>query len=406
VSRALSARDQWSEVLVCARNPVLELVFSNTTEVGIRLDEGDSPELNPPRSFPGKLTRFLMERARSFDYDPAKGVVVIPCELIEENGDRLRTIVLTLAERWGVEEAFSRWLTDAVPFCNTLVDRIVPGTPDDENGARLRAALGYRDDLLTVCEGYRLFAIEADDALRGRLGFADADPGIIVTDDVTPYRERKVRLLNGAHTVTVPTALLCGCESVRGALEDERVGPFMRRVILDELVPSVDAPDAERFARQVLDRFANPFIHHALFDITLQATMKMRVRVVPSVLRYAERHGRVPSGMALGFAGHLLFMRGDLQERRRAAGFEVPADEQGERIRSLWSEIGPWSEAELAGLVREACSDESLWGTDLTLIPGFEDAVADHLLRAVEDGMAAAVDGYLEAASEERARHG
>ncbi|HEX2095704.1 MAG TPA: hypothetical protein VHG28_25120, partial [Longimicrobiaceae bacterium] len=143
VSRALSARDEWAEVLACARNPELELVFSNTTEVGITLDEGDSAELSPPRSFPGKLTRFLFERARAFDYDPARGVVVLPCELIEDNGDRLKEIVLTLAERWGLGDDFARWVREAVPFCNTLVDRIVPGTPAPEVREQLFAELGY-----------------------------------------------------------------------------------------------------------------------------------------------------------------------------------------------------------------------------------------------------------------------
>ncbi|MDP9348113.1 MAG: tagaturonate reductase, partial [Gemmatimonadota bacterium] len=270
VSRALSARDQWDEVLAVAREPELELVLSNTTEVGITLDEEDRPDLAPPRSFPGKLTRFLYERARAFDYDPARGVVVLPCELIEDNGRRLREIVLALAARWELGDEFTAWLERAVPFCNTLVDRIVPGTPEAAVLEELQAALGYRDGLLTTCEVYRLFAIEGDEALRARLRFAAADPGIVVTPDVAPYRERKVRLLNGAHTVTVPAALLSGCETVLEAVRHPLVGPFLRRVMLEEIVPHLEAPGAEEFAHAVLDRFANPFIRHALLDISLQ----------------------------------------------------------------------------------------------------------------------------------------
>lgn len=395
VSRALSARDEWGEVLACARSPEVELVFSNTTEVGIALDEGDSADLEPPRSFPGKLTRFLYERARAFDHDPARGVVVIPCELIEDNGDRLREIVLALAERWALGDRFRAWVEAAVPFCNTLVDRIVPGTPDAGTLAGLREELGYRDDLLTSSEVYRLFAIQGDDALRARLRFADADPGIVVTPDVRPYRERKVRLLNGSHTITVPAALLCGCETVLEAVEHEQVGALLRRVMLEEIVPFLDAPGAEAFAREVLDRFANPFIRHALIDISLQQTMKMRVRVVPSILRYAGRNGRAPASLAFGFAAYLLLMRGELQERRRAAGLPVPADDQGARVRAYWT-VHPDS---IHRLVREVCSDETLWGADLAGVPGFAEAVALHLARMDQEGGPAALEAHLEALS-------
>jgi tagaturonate reductase len=385
VSRALSARDQWEEVLAVARDPQVELVFSNTTEVGITLDEGDEPTLSPPRSFPGKLTRFLYERARAFDFDPARGVVVLPCELIEDNGSRLREIVLALAERWELGADFTAWVERAVPFCDTLVDRIVPGTPAPAALGEAQAALGYRDGLLTTCEVYRLFAIEGDAALRERLRFAEADPGIVVTPDVAPYRERKVRLLNGAHTITVPTALLSGCETVLEAVRHPLVGPFLRRVMLEEIVPHLEAPGAEEFAHAVLDRFANPFIRHALLDISLQQTMKMRVRVVPSLVRYAERTGRAPTSLAFGFAAYLLHVRGDEGERR--------ADDRGERVRRAWAARGDDTEA----LVRAVCADETLWGADLTRLPGLVEAVAAALARMEREGVPAALEAHLAA---------
>ena len=393
VSRALSARTEWDEVLACARSADLELVFSNTTEVGITLDEDDRFDLAPPRSFPGKLTRFLFERAREFGFDAARGVVVIPCELIEDNGDRLREIVLQLAERWELGGEFARWIAEAVPFCNTLVDRIVPGAPSPPQAEKLRGELRYEDGIITTSEVYALFAIQADDRLRPRLRFAEADASIVLAEDVGPYRERKVRLLNGAHTITVSAALLAGCRTVREAMEHELVGPFLRRAMLEEIVPNLDAPGAEKFAREVLDRFANPFIHHALFDITLQATMKMRVRVVPSILAYAARHESAPDSLALGFAAFLLFTRGDLQAARRDAGQPVPQDDQAEHFRSLWT--GVRSDADLAELVRTVCADTSLWSTDLTQVPGFADAVTAHLGKIERDGMAAALEAHL-----------
>ena len=391
VSRALSARDDWDEVLACARSEQMELVFSNTTEVGITLDEGDAADARPPRSFPGKLTRFLEERARAFDYDPARGVVVIPCELIAGNGDRLREIVLALAARWELDPRFAAWVESSVPFCNTLVDRIVPGTPTGEQRQALVAELGYEDALLTVTEVYRFFAIEPGKA-ADRLRFAATDPGILLTDDVSPYRERKVRILNGGHTVMVPAALLLGCETVREAMEHPLLRPFLERALFEEIVPGLEVPGSEEFARDVVDRFANPFVRHALFDITLQGTMKTRVRIVPSILAYAKREGRAPESLAFGFAAYLLFMRGDLQEKRRAAGLAVPQDDQGERVRALWSEHAKGEEAALA---RAVCADAGLWGSDLTAVPGFAEAVAEHLTRMVEADPRAALEAHL-----------
>ncbi|MBW3629871.1 MAG: tagaturonate reductase [Gemmatimonadetes bacterium] len=398
VSRALSARDDWDDVLACARSTELEIVFSNTTEVGIALDEGDQAEMRPPRSFPGKLTRFLFERAQAFDFDPARGVVIIPCELIAENGDRLRDIVLALAARWKLDPRFARWIQEAVPFCNTLVDRIVPGTPTGEQRKRIIAELGYEDGLLTVCEVYRLFAIQADPAVHARLRFAAADPGILLTDDVTPFRERKVRILNGGHSIMVSAALLIGCETVREAVEHPLVGPFLQRALFEEIVPSLDVPGAEKFAHEVVDRFANPYIRHALFDITLQAAMKMRVRVVPSIMRYTIKHGRTPDSLAFGFAAYLLFMRGELHDQRRAAGIAVPQDDQGERVRALWSAHRGSDEAGIGELVRAACSDTTLWGTDLTEMRGFAEAVTAHLVRLTQAGPQAALEAHLAAA--------
>lgn len=381
VSRALSAVDEWDAVLECARNPLLELVFSNTTEVGIVLDEDDRPEMAPPRSFPGKLTRFLYERAAAFDFDPARGVVVLPCELIEDNGDRLHAIVLQLAERWKLDARFAAWIAAAVPFCNTLVDRIVPGTPAADARAEAEAALGYRDALLTVAEAYRLFVIQGDDTLRARIPFADV-PGVTVTEDVAPYRLRKVRMLNGAHTVTVPAAVLCGCETVVEAVRHPMIGPFLRRAMLDEIVPTVDAPRGEAYARAVLDRFANPYVKHALRDISLQQTMKMRVRVVPSILRNGEM-GRVPESLAFGFAAYLRMVREGL-------GL---ADDQADRVRTHW--VG----RDDADVARAVCADTELWGADLSAVPGFAAAVAAALARMRAHGVEAALEQHLAAAA-------
>jgi tagaturonate reductase len=398
LSRALSARDEWDAVLALARDPRIELIISNTTEVGIALDSADAFADSPPRSFPAKLTRFLAERAVAFGYCPTRGLVILPCELIERNGDTLRDLVRVLARRWALGERFDRWLEDGVTFCNTLVDRIVPGVVSPEEAERASGQLGYRDGLLTACETYALFAIEGDESLRYRIGFAgcdSCDSRIVIARDISPFRERKVRLLNGAHTIVVPVALLAGLETVSEACDNERVGRFLRRAMLDEIVPSLSVPGGETFARETLDRLANPFIRHSLIDITLHGTAKMRVRVVPSIVRYWARTGRVPSSLAFGFAAHIALLRGELQAERRALGLPVPDDSEGDRIRAAWCPVDLSSDAAIAELARVVCADGTLWGDELSAVDGFADAVAEHLVRIVRRGVECALDVSL-----------
>ena len=408
-SRALSAHSEWAAVLEMARNPAIELVLSNTTEVGIRLDESDAPDLVPPRSFPGKLTRFLLERGRAFGFAPERGVVVLPCELIEDNGDRLKEIVLALAARWETEPAFARWIEEAVPFCNTLVDRIVPGAPTGTNRARLRDLLGYDDALLTTTEPYSLFAVEwrAHEhaaALRPCLRFLEAGEQNVIVDDVRPYRERKVRLLNGAHSAMAPIGLLLGCETVRDAVQNPVLGSFVRRTMLEEIAPVVDAEGAPAFAEQVLERFRNRFIRHALLDITLQGTMKMRVRLIPVIERYLERFGQVPPSLAFALAAWLFFMRGDLQLARASGGLPVPADDHASRLRGVWAEHA--EREEVGQLVWSVFGDEAIWGKRLTAHPELCEAIADHLWRIRTEGVRAALDHHLaDAARAESVHH-
>ena len=392
LSRALSANAEWDAVLQLARNPEIALVFSNTTEVGIVLDPDDELA-DPPRSFPGKLTAFLYERARASGYSAASGLQIIPCELVDRNGDRLKAIIQELSSRWNLGAPFETWLRENVVFCNTLVDRIVPGVPSPDRRTDLEQMVGYRDALMTICEPYRLFAIECPADCRGALRFADADPGIILTSDIEPYRLRKVRLLNGAHSLLAPVALQCGATTVFEAMSDDLVGAYLRRTMFDELVAGLDVPNAGTFAREVIERFSNPYLAHSLFDITLHGTAKMKVRVVPSIVDFAAKENRVPELIAFGFAAFLLFLRGDLQAMRRSEGLPVPVDELGARIRDLWTQDGPDRSAR--SIAHSACSDESLWEQKLSSIPGFENAVALHLDHIESIGVRAALSQLL-----------
>ncbi|MDB4916262.1 MAG: Mannitol dehydrogenase protein [Gemmatimonadetes bacterium] len=392
LSRAISATENWAGVLKVARSPELQYVFSNTTEVGIVADAESGRDDMPPRSFPAKLTRFLYERATAFDHVDEKGVIVIPCELIENNGTKLRQIVLDIAARWDLGDQFSAWIERAVPFCNTLVDRIVPGSPRADDAKRLRDLVGYDDAMLTCCEPYCLFAIEGDDVLRAKMPWTWVDAGIVVAPDIAPYRKRKVHLLNGAHSLIAPLALAMGCETVLDAMNTPAIAQFAHNAMLDEIAPTLNVEGAAEFAEAVLDRFRNPFIRHALIDITLQATMKMRVRNVPSIERSVAVTGRVPQSLAFGFAGFLLFMKGDIQAERKVKGLSVPVDDQASRLHSLWSA----EPGDNARLVASVCRDTALWGTDLSAIDGFCESVAGHLERMRTQGVSAALEHLLQ----------
>ncbi len=380
VSRALAASDDWDAVLDVARSPELRLVVSNTTEVGITDDPGDRPDLDPPRSFPGKLAAALAARAEAHGYEGG-GLVVLPCELIEGNGDRLRQIVGAHAERWGLDARFVPWLDREVAFCNTLVDRIVPGAPDDPEA--LVERLGYTDDLVTVAEPYRLWAIEGVDAAR--LGALAGVDGVVVTDDLAPYRERKVRVLNGGHTATVPAAILCGLDTVAEALDDEAVGTFVRRAILDEIVPSLDLDPAtaEAFAHDVIDRFANPFVAHALRDITFQQTAKLGVRVAPSVAGYRGKRGEAPPLLCFGVAALLAAVR-------PGAVDGLSPDDAAADWRRRWDGVDPADADALRALAADALG---VWGLDA--VGGVPEAVGDALVAIERDGCRAALAARL-----------
>lgn len=402
ISRAIPAREDWQSVLEFARSPELSVIVSNTTEVGIRLDENDRIDRDPPSSFPGKLTAVLYERYRAFSGAEDKGCVIVPTELIENNGDELKRIVLTLARQWELERGFIQWLEQANDFCNSLVDRIVTGRPGDEELRQRWQELGYRDELLTIAEVYRLWAIQGTASIRARLSFTEMDEGAIVTEDISPYRERKVRILNGAHTISVPTAFLAGEETVLDMMENEHTGTFVEGVMLEEIVPTLDVEpgSAEEFAHEVLDRFRNPYLEHQLIDITFQETTKMRHRIVPSIVGHYEETDVAPQRICYGFANYLLFMRGREEEDGTVYGYRDDErypiqDDRADYFMERWNGVDPESQGDIKLLVDEVCSNEDLWGTDLSALPGFTRTVTDYLDRSLNGGVSASLKSLM-----------
>ncbi|HYH04301.1 MAG TPA: tagaturonate reductase [Bacillota bacterium] len=311
ISRGLSVVDQWEEVLKCAENPEIEFVVSNTTEAGISYRADDEFTAQPPVSFPAKMTVYLYRRFQHFNGDPSKGLVIIPCELIDRNGDNLKKIVLTYADQWNLPEEFKQWVKTANHFLNTLVDRIVTGYPFNES-AQLEAEFGYRDQNLNAGELFHLWVIEGDSKLSEKLPFHQVGLNVKWVSDMTPYRTRKVRILNGAHTSTVALACLSNIDLVRDAVSDDNVGKFLQDILFEEIIPTLDLDTSElySFAKAVLERFNNPFIDHKWFDIALNSTSKFETRVMPSLVTFIKRKGVLPKRLTFSLAALIAFYRG------------------------------------------------------------------------------------------------
>ena len=395
ISRVLAASSQWPDVLELARSADLEVIISNTTEIGLSLQDGD--RLEKPVSFPARLAALLHTRAVHYDFHPEIGLIHLPCELVHNNGDTLRELLLTQAQTWSLGARFVNWLAEANTFCNTLVDRIVPGLPRDAELETAFARLGMRDPLITVAEPYRLWAIEGTKALADQLGFAD-DPGVVITPDISPYRLRKIRLLNGGHTLTVPIGLMMGCVTVLDNMQHPLVSSFIERLLREEIGPVLDVDPAtvEPYVDEVLDRWRNPFMYHRLLDITLHSTSKMRHRVVPTLLDFYRYYGhrKVPRLIALGFAAWLRFMRGTKKDGDVVYGswhrdVYVISDTQATRFLDWW----PRELGEVDRFVLEVLSSSDLWKVDLTSLPGFADTVGSSLKTLLSEGPEAALLG-------------
>jgi tagaturonate reductase len=363
ISRVLSAAAEWEEILACAASPEMEIVISNTTEVGITLSE-DDVHAAPPASFPGKLLAFLLRRYQYFKGEPDKGMVIIPTELIPDNGTKLKNILLELAKRNQLDESFMQWLSTANHICNSLVDRIVPGALPPAAHTAGEQQLGYEDKLMIMSEPYALWAIETDnETVRKKLSFYQTDSGVVLAPDINVFRELKLRLLNGTHTLTCGLAALAGFNTVKDAMEDTAMESCISALMKHEIVPAItdmtireDA--ALRFAGSVLDRFRNPYIEHRWLSITMQYTSKMKMRAIPVLQHHYQRYEEVPALMALGFAAYLLFMRDGNVTDDHAGYFKEK-----------------WQQLEHAVLVQTVLKDAALWGTDLTTFTGFAHAV-------------------------------
>jgi tagaturonate reductase len=380
ISRVLTASNQWKDILGFAASDSLEIIISNTTEIGIQLVEEDI-KAQPPISFPGKLLALLHHRFITFNGAKDKGLVIVPTELIIDNATQLKDILLTLCKTNNLSQDFITWLRESNHFCNSLVDCIVPGKPDNNQLNDITAELGYDDNLLIMSEVYRLWAIEGNEIVKDKLSFAKADTGVIITPDINLHRELKLRLLNGTHTLSCGLAFLAEFDSVKLAMDNEAMESYIRDLMLNEIAPAipyeVSKEQTDDFAKNVLDRFRNPHINHQWLSITANYTSKLKMRVVPILQNYFKKHNKVPDLIALGFAAYIRFMKPYIRKNDKFFGQindkeYLINDSKAEYVTDLWHN-------KPNHIVNIILKDVFLWDADLTDFPNFEETVNNYL---------------------------
>ncbi|WP_239000291.1 tagaturonate reductase [Hyunsoonleella ulvae] len=372
-----------------AREASLEFIISNTTEAGIVYVSRDTQDMRPPSSFPAKLTLFLYERYNWFDGDINKGLTIIPCELINYNSDVLKDIILKYISDWNLGSDFRSWVLEHNSFHNTLVDRIVPGYPKDEIDI-YNAQLNYSDSLIVTAEPFLLWVIEGGEKLKKQLPFYKTDLNVKIVEDMQPYRTRKVRILNGAHTSMVPFSLLYGNETVKESIDDVFTSKFIQDTVFNEIISTLNMEETElnSFANEVFDRFRNPFIIHKLSSIALNSISKFKVRVLPSLLGYIKVHGKLPTNLVFAFACLLRFYKGTWR------GVALPVRDD-EKIMDNFVKI--WSSSDVAIVVEQILSIKAYWGEDLTQVDGLVQAITLALKEIENQGVE---KGYINYAKE------
>lgn len=386
VEKTLHCKSDFEEYMALAELDTLEYVVSNTTEAGITLDVTDKFE-GLPKTYPGKLTQFLYKRWEHFNGDKDKGLIILPVELIEDNGKKLLQCVLKLADVWQLPDGFKAWVKNDCVFCNTLVDRIVTGYPKNCDEA-LWQQLGFKDELLDVGEPFALWVIESERDISDELPLDKIGLPVVFCNDLKPYRECKVRVLNGAHTSSVLIGYLAGFDIVRDCMNDQLVGEYVRKTVMEEIVPLVPLPETEvkAFAASVFERFQNPFIDHSLLAISLNSVSKWKARVLPTFKDYYKNHGTIPKKLTFSFAALLAFYRStDRRQDGLYTGRKDGAEyiiHDGDEVLDFFSlqSVKPTSE-----YVKSVAEKLDFWGEDLTRYNGFCDAVTDWVCEIEND---------------------
>lgn len=387
ISRCLNPYRDYDALMDCAANPELRYIACNTTEAGIVYDPSCQFSDHPSDSYPGKLTQFLYKRYQHFGTEEGKGFVILSCELIDDNGKELEKCVLQYAKQWNLGDKFIQWIQAENIFCSTLVDRIVTGYPRNEADA-LCQENGYLDSIIDTGEVFGFWVIEGPESLKKELPFEEAGLPVLITENHKPYKQRKVRILNGAHTSFVLGAYLAGQNIVRDCMDDEVIKGFMNQTIYDEIIPTLTLPkeELETFAASVTERFKNPFIDHALLSIALNSTSKWKARVLPSLKGFVEKTHTLPACITASFSFYIAFYQGRRMTDDGLAGIRGEEEYLIKDDRSVLEFFEKHKDDNAAALAHAVCQNSDFWGEDLTLIPGFETAVTQYLTEIHEKG--------------------
>lgn len=379
--------EQYDKYLSYAKSEDLEIIVSNTTEAGIALDPSDTDLTVCPKSFPGKLLALLKARYDHFKGDTSKGLAIVPCELIDHNGDELKRVLKELAEINKMDVDFINWLTTANHYTSTLVDRIVPGYPKD-NAKEICEETGFNDNNIVKGEIFHLWVLQKEPFVQEKLPADKAGLNVIFADDITPYKQRKVKILNGSHTSMVPVAYLCGIDTVREAVTDEDAGKFVQGLVNDEIKPTINLPkdEMDAFASSVIERFMNPFIRHELMSIALNSTTKFKTRLLPTYNDYREKFGKSPKHILFSLASLIVFYRGK-------RGNEDIALNDSKEYLDFWKET--WTLSDSREIAKKVLSRSDIWEQDLAVDDDNVEVVAKYIDEIVADGERSALRKFL-----------
>lgn len=384
VQEVINPYTEWSAYLALAKNEEVRFVVSNTTEAGIRFNPEDTFDDTPPKEFPAKLTVWLYHRFQHFGNDHAKGCIFLPCELIENNGKALKESILHYAAHWNLPTDFTSWINTSNFFCNTLVDRIVSGYPN-ERASEIEAELGYTDELFVAGEQYHSWVIQGPDIVQKELPFAKTALNVQFVEDLVPHREMKVRILNGAHTAMVPVAYLAGIRLVGNAMKNVEVSHFVESLLLEEAIKTLDFPDAikRKYVADVLDRFRNPLIKHQLISISLNSTSKFVTRLLPTLKDFYSSYEKLPQYIVFSLAALIQFYKGEVDGTR----IDLKDDQAVLDFFAESYNILEKQEMTLNEMVISILGHSAIWGEDLSLLPSLAKTVTGHIMDIETDGI-------------------
>lgn len=374
IVKAINPYSDFADYLALAKEPALQFIVSNTTEAGIEFLDTDTPDMQPPAAFPAKLTVLLHERFKHFNGDASKAVTIIPCELIDYNSETLKKCILQYCDLWNLDAAFVKWVSEDCTYHSTLVDRIVPGYPRAEI-EEYNSKLEYQDNLIVAAEPFFLWAIEGGEDLKVKLPFDKTDLNVKIVDDIRPFKMIKVRILNGAHTAMVPVSLLFGNQLVMETVNGGFTGPFVDNVIaeISETLP-MDKNEITAYAEEVMDRFRNPFIKHALADIALNSISKFKVRVLPSLLGYYTTTKKLPTSLTFSLACLIQFYKGTWNNEA------LPVKDTPELVEAFKK---AWELGNIESVVAAVLANTDFWDEDLNKVDGLSQTLV-HALNEIE----------------------